>query len=190
MKKEEQGIKRTKIGFAIGAGIIALLFVVLTVIVVLPRESDSKDSGAGEEVSGFAAIFRNRYQVTQLYGNSGSAEVLSQMEKVVFDEDEIQSAPQENNSPDEFDKHYEVTIAETSVRKYTEYPLVYTLHVAVSDGREYDVYARSDTEYDADSDKRSARISTVMVRNDLKYFNTNATNDNLLNVLNDWFKTF
>lgn len=190
MEKEERRIKWVKIGTVIGIGIAVVLMIVLAVIVALSKEPANKDSGAGDEINGYSAVFRNRYQVTQLYGNSGSAEVLSQMEKVIFDEDELGSAPEENNSPDEFEKHYEVEIVETSVKRYTEYPLVYTFYVVVSDGREYTVYTRRDIEYNTDLDERSLRMSTIMVRDGIKYFNTDATNENLLEVLDSWFGEF
>lgn len=168
--------------------LILAVLLVIAIVAVASRQPTEKDSGAGEEMAEFTAIYENRYQVAQLYGNSGSAEILNQMESVIFDETELAAAPGENVSPDEYEKHYTVEIVETSVRKYTEYPLVYTFFVKVSDGREYQVYTRQDSEYNQASDERRMCYSIVMTRAGQKALRTNATDETLLNFLQEWLE--
>lgn len=184
---EEKKRKKIQIGLIVG-GIVFVLLVVIISIVLMGSRPEEKDSGPGSEIEEFSAVFENRYQLAQLYGDDGSGEILAQMEKVIFDEEEMKSATSENVSPDEFDNHYTVEIMETSVKKYTEFPLVYVFDVKVSDGRNYKVYSRQDTEYNSETEERESCFSTVIVRGEKKILNTDATNEALLDALQGWFE--
>ena len=185
--------KRPLLGFLLLVGLVAVVLVAILFGIPKPTPEIPQDTGVGSEE--VAVMFENRYQITRLYGASGSAEVLRQIEGVVLDEMATSEDDDANGanldgavSKSDADLNLVATIRETSVRKYTDLPLVYVFEVAISDGREYRVFTRRDEE--CLDEACQAVISTVMIRDGLKHLNTEAKNENLTAVVRDWFESF
>ncbi|MBR2837028.1 hypothetical protein IKE79_01580 [Candidatus Saccharibacteria bacterium] len=155
------------------------------------------DSGVEEDVSEPYAVFENQYQLEYSVSKSVSNKVFAELYKIVTDADEIASAPHTNQPPADYSEvGYRAELVESSVSGLRlDNGVGIAFDIAVSDGRAYKVYVRTDqvrgvyyyamlatrTEPSADT----AMLSLTITSKDTDYFDRETT----IREISDWAKT-
>lgn len=141
---------------------------------------DPNGAYSEEQIELPTIIVRNDYQLYHSIGSSCSAEAFDQIRAVIRKDAETKET-------------LYATLDESTFKRYTSTPQVYTFIIKTSEEKSYLVYVRTDTEKNEDEEERRQRTSTLvkLVDSDEEYtFNTSAVNEILLENLEKWRQKF
>lgn len=157
-----EDLKNKRLFFAGAIAFIIIAIAIIGVYIFIKITGPGQDAGEGDDIPP-AVFFYNRDQLLNKLDKYPGDEVSSHIETVVLNDNEVKSAPKDNESPTDRYITYVTTI--NPIQKQSlESDYLFTFTVSISDGREYQVTTIEDGSFGR------FYIGTIIKRTD-KYTN-------------------
>lgn len=130
---------------------IILFFVIILIIsaiflIIQSKKPSQTDVGTIEHQN--IAIFENRYQLDYSIGEENASRTFDNINKIITDQNEIDSAPNKITPNNNSNTYYTSTLEETSFKLLSQNNgYTYSFNLDINDGRHYQVTIKTDPSY-------------------------------------------
>ena len=152
----------------------SLFFVIIIIIIIIIITINTSNQAKKINTTANSHTYLIEYTI----GETLSSQIISDLEAVVLDENEIKTAPSKNTAPQNIDRYYfyNIVFDENSLKTISTKPdKVYKLTANISDNRIYELIYRIDENYGNNYLVVAINRIDEKAGNDFAYIHTNNT---------------
>lgn len=167
----------------------SLFFIIIIVVIIIVVTINTSNQAKRINTTANSHTYLIEYTI----GETLSSQIISDLESVVLDENEIKTAPSKNTAPQNIDRYYfyNIVFDENSLKTISTRPdKIYKLTANISDNRIYELTYRIDENYGNNYLVVAINRIDEKAGNDFAFIHTNNTNEykdlltNYINKLN------